>query len=117
MNTFIMLTRVSPEAAKNPVSLETLEKESARHIHEECKSVKWVGSYAIMGPFDYLDIFTAPDIETATRVSLIIRTYGRSHSEIWPAMEWDKFKQLLQGTRERSKAALFQTHVGWEPDV
>lgn len=117
MNTFMMFTRVSSGAIKDRFSLEALEKEAARHIHEECKNVKWIASYAVMGPFDYVDIFTAPDIETATKVSLIIRTYGRSHSEIWPAMEWDKFKQLLHGERDRSKAALFQTHAGWESDV
>jgi uncharacterized protein with GYD domain len=117
MNTFMMFTRVSPEAVKNPAALETLEKESARHIQEECKNVKWIGSYAVMGPFDYAGIFSAPDLETATRVSLIIRTYGRSHSEVWPVMEWDKFKQLLHGVKDRSKAALFQTHVGWESNV
>ena len=115
MNTFMMFTRVSSGAIKDQSSLEALEKESARHIHEECKNVKWIGSYAVMGPFDYVDIFSAPDIETATKVSLIIRTYGRSHSEVWPAMEWDKFKQLLHAVQD--KAAVYQTHVGWEPDA
>jgi uncharacterized protein with GYD domain len=118
MNTFMMFTRVSTEAIKNQSSLEALEKESARHIHEECKNVRWIASYAVLGPFDYVDIFSAPDIETATKVSLLIRTYGRSHSEVWPAMEWDKFKHLLHASQEKSQSGVYQSHGGgWEPDV
>lgn len=64
MATFVMLTRVSSDAARSP---------------------------------DYLDIFTAPDIETATKISTLIRTYGRAHSEIWAATEWSAFKEMIHG--------------------
>lgn len=95
MATFIMLTRVSPEAVKSPLSLEKLEQDAMQHIHTECPGVEWCHSYALLGPYDYLDIFNAPDIETAAMVATLIRAYGRAHSEVWAATEWSHFKQML----------------------
>lgn len=97
MVTFIMLTRVSPDVARSPQVLEELEKRAMEHIRAECPETKWRQSYALLGPYDYLDIFEAPDIAAATKVSTLIRTYGRAHSEIWPATDWSAFKRMLHG--------------------
>jgi hypothetical protein len=32
---------------------------------------------------DYLNVFTAPDIEMAMKVAAIIRTFGHARTEIW----------------------------------
>ena len=37
----------------------------------------------------------APDNETGAKVSTLIRTDGRSHSEVWAATEWAKFKAMV----------------------
>ncbi|MDH5525914.1 MAG: GYD domain-containing protein [Nitrospirota bacterium] len=95
MQTFLMLTRVSPEGLSTPGTLEKLEKRLMNHLRTECPQVKWVHNYAVLGAFDYVDMFEAPDIETATRVAMLVRTYGHAHVEVWPATSWSRFKEML----------------------
>ena len=96
MATFIMLTRLNPDAVRLPRSLEQLERHAMKRIREECPDVEWLNSYAVLGPCDYLDVFIANDIETAAKVSALIRTFGHAQTEIWTATEWDRFKQIVR---------------------
>jgi uncharacterized protein with GYD domain len=96
MATFIMLTRLNPDAVRSPRDLEQLEREAMKRVREECPDVEWLNSYAVLGPYDYLDVFIANDIETAARVSALIRTFGHAQTEIWTATDWDRFKELVR---------------------
>jgi uncharacterized protein with GYD domain len=96
MATFIMLTRLNTDAVRSPRSLEQLERDVMKRIREECPDVKWLSSYAVLGPCDYLDVFTAKDIETAAKISALIRTFGHAQTEIWTATEWDRFKEIVR---------------------
>jgi uncharacterized protein with GYD domain len=95
MPTFVMLTRVSPDALRTPAAMEDLEKCAVSRIEQVCPDVKWLSSYALLGGYDYLDIFTAPDLTAAFKVSAIVRSFGRAHSEVLAATEWNDFKQIL----------------------
>lgn len=96
MLTFAMLTRLSPGALRSPQSLENLEKQVMERINSECPQVEWVHNFAILGGCDYLDIFTAPDLNTAMKVSTIIRTYGHAKTEVWAATDWKAYKDLIR---------------------
>ncbi len=96
MLTFVMLTRLSPEAIRSPQSLEELERKAMERVRKECPNVEWISNYAILGPCDYLDIFRAKDVETAAKVSTLIRTFGHAQTEIWTATEWSRFKGIVR---------------------
>lgn len=96
MATFVMLTRLSHQELQSPRSLETLSHQVMQRIRSDCPDVHWQVSYVLLGPADYLDIFTAPDNATATKVATIIRTFGHATTEIWAATEWEKFVELVR---------------------
>ena len=96
MQTFIMLTSLSHGALQSPSSLENLEREVMERIGAECPEVEWLSSYAVLGPYDYLDIFMAPDNEIATKVATVVRTFGHAKTEVWGATEWKMFRELIR---------------------
>jgi uncharacterized protein with GYD domain len=102
MADFVMLTRLSSSAVSSPKTLEELEKKVMERIRAECPNVAWIHNYAVMGPYDYLDVFQATDNEDAFKVATIIRSFGHAHTEIWPAREWRAFKKLIRDLPERS---------------
>lgn len=95
MTHYVVLTRVSPDALQTPEGLLDLEKKVKERVSRECPDVRWVSNLAVMGPYDYLDIFEAPDNETAMRVSTIIRSFGNASTELWPATEWSTFRDQV----------------------
>jgi uncharacterized protein with GYD domain len=104
MPLFVLLTRISTEAIHQPRSFDTLERHVIDRVRAECPEAKWVNNYAVMGPWDYLDVFDAPDIATAMRVSVLVRTYGHAHTEVWPAMHWSDFRTITRAMPGKGEA-------------
>lgn len=96
MPLFIMLTRLSAAAVQSPKTLEDLEKKVIERIRSQCPDVEWVHNFAVLGPYDYLDVLRAPDFDAAFKVSTLIRSFGYAHTEIWGATEWAAFKELIR---------------------
>jgi uncharacterized protein with GYD domain len=46
-----------------------------------------------------MDIYEAPDDETAHKVSLISRSEGALSAESWSALPYDRFLELLEQVR------------------
>lgn len=95
MAVFVLLTRVSPTVLRSGHTLEELERDVVSRVTTECPEVRWVTSLAVLGPYDYLDIFHAPDVETAAKVATLVRVYGKAETETWAAVEWPRFRELL----------------------
>jgi uncharacterized protein with GYD domain len=102
MTTFILLTRLSPEAVRVPNAIETLERQAMTAVRGECPAVEWLHSWAVLGPYDYVDVFRAPDVATATKVATLVRIVGRATTEVWAATEWPAFKQMIHELPEVS---------------
>ncbi len=95
MATYVLLTKVSPESMSAPEKLRDLEQAVKKKVKKCCPQVKWLASYATLGPYDYLDIFEAPDDLAASKVATIVRSFGHATTETWSAIPWDQFKRTL----------------------
>jgi len=108
MATFVMLTRLSQDSIRSPQAFEELGQEVIGRLETECPEVRWLGNYMVLGQYDYLDIFEAPNNEVATRVANIVRSFSHATTEIWPATQWDRFQlmtEIDEHEHEHPKAA------------
>ncbi len=97
MSTFVLMTKLSPETMHDARGRRAMGKEWLKKVKTRCPQVKWIAHYAILGPYDFMDIYEAPDVETAHKVSIISRVEGAVSAESWQALPYDKFLKLLEG--------------------
>jgi uncharacterized protein with GYD domain len=95
MATYVILSRVSPEAFTDPAGFRQLARAVASTIKEECPNVTWKASYSTLGRFDVVDIVESDDSKQLERAALIIRSVGHSITETMPATEWEEFLDKL----------------------
>jgi hypothetical protein len=103
-----MFTRLGHAALRAANAPEELCRAVMERVHRECPGVAWKFTYAVLGgPADYLDIFTAPNIETAAKVAAIVRAvaHARAQTQIWAATEWATFVELMGSLRPASAGA------------
>ena len=96
MPTFAVLTRLAPEALQDPAAVERLGNEVSAKLKERCPEAKWVASYWVLGPCDYLDIYDVPDAEAASKVALIIRSFGHATTETWGLTPWSRYLEVAK---------------------
>ena len=96
MSTYVLMTKLSPETTRQVKEFAGLGRAWLSQVHEKCPEVKFVAHYGLLGPFDFLDIFEAPDEETAAKVSLISLANGASQAESWTAIPYKRFMQLTE---------------------
>ncbi|MBD3335526.1 MAG: GYD domain-containing protein, partial [Candidatus Eisenbacteria bacterium] len=88
--------RLSPESLHDATARRAMGKEWLEKVRDKCPDVKWISHYALLGAYDFMDIYDAPDVETAHRVSLISRAEGAVTAESWQALPYDEFLKLLE---------------------
>jgi len=96
MPTFVLMTRLQPEQMKDAEARTRLGKEWLGKVNKACPEVKWIASYALLGPYDFMNIYEAPDVETAHKVSMISRAAGALSAESWEALHYDRYLDIME---------------------
>ena len=96
MQTFVLMTKLAPEMSKKVRDQEKLGRVWLEQVKEKCPQVNFVAHYALLGPYDFLDIYEAPDEETAAKVSLISLRTGAFQAESWVAIPYKRFVELAE---------------------
>ena len=89
MATYIMLTNLTDEGRKtvkeNPQRIKEVNKEV------EAMGVKILAQYALLGPYDFVNILEAKDNRTVTKVAMELGARGTLQTLTMAAMSLDEF--------------------------
>ncbi len=96
MALFVLMTRLAPGSLRDAGTRRAMGKEWLHKVKAACPDVRWVAHYALLGPYDFMDIYEAGDVETAHKVSLISRSEGAVTAESWPAVPYEAFLKVLE---------------------
>ncbi len=91
MGTYIILSRVSPEAFRTSKDLKQAAETVLAKLKSECPGVIWKDSYATMGRYDFVDTVVSDDPKKVEKAAMIIRAYGHSTTETLLATPWKEF--------------------------
>jgi uncharacterized protein with GYD domain len=96
MQTFILMTKLAPDVAKQVKDRQSLGRAWLDEVHAKCPEVKFIGHYALLGPWDFMEIYQAPDQETAAKVAMISLSNGAFSAETWNAIQYKRFVELTE---------------------
>ena len=89
MAIYIMLTTLTSEGRRtikeNPRRIKEVNKEV------EAMGVKILAQYAVLGPYDFVNILDAPDHKTISKVAIELGSRGTLQTMTMAAMSVDEF--------------------------
>jgi len=93
MAIYVMLTTLTDEGRKtvksNPKRLKEVNKEV------EAMGVKILAQYALLGPYDFINILEAPDNKTVSQVAIELGSRGTLQTMTMAAMSVDELASNL----------------------
>ena len=95
MATYIILSRFSPDAFRDPKEFRKLATTVSDRIKQDCPNIVWKDSFATLGRFDVVDIVESDSAEEIERAAMIIRGFGHSTTETLQGTPWKEFLEKL----------------------
>jgi len=102
MKTFVLVTKLAAHDAR-PLEIGAKHRDRARtsrawlkEVKEKCPAIEFKSHYALMGYWDSMHIYEAPDEEMAAMVSLLARNHGANQVESWLAMPYERIMKLVE---------------------
>jgi uncharacterized protein with GYD domain len=96
MTTFVLLSKVAAESVKRVKNLPAMDRAFERKLKEQCPEVKRIASYALLGSYDFMHIFEAPDAVNAAKVALLANEFGAGSTQTLTAIPFAEFGKLLK---------------------
>jgi uncharacterized protein with GYD domain len=100
MTTFVLLSKVSSTGVGQIRSLLKMDEEFNHKLAEQCPEVKRIASYALLGAWDFLHIFEAPDAKIAAHVALIANSFGVAQTHTLTAIPFNEFREVVEKASE-----------------
>jgi uncharacterized protein with GYD domain len=90
MPTYVLMTKLGPEEGSRRLRGQAWKKK----VEHLVPGLRWQAHFALLGAYDFMDIYDAPNDAAAFQVSLLSRAEGASSAESWPAMRYEAFLEL-----------------------
>jgi len=94
MQTYILFTKLSTDLSYEMKNRERQGRNWLEQVRKKCPDVRFLSHYAILGEYDFIDIYEAPDPETAAKVSMISQANGALHARSMLAIPYKRFIEL-----------------------
>lgn len=105
MKTYILMSKLAPHGP-SLIELASKMKEGSEvgrkwveEVAANCPQVKFKAHYALLGGYDFMDIYEAPDEETAAEVSMICGADGIFITESWAAIPDKRLVEIARRVR------------------
>jgi len=95
MPTYVLLTKLSPDIAQQMKERARLGRTWLDQVKKTCPEVRFISHYALLGQFDFLDIYEAPNDRTAAKVSIISQANGAFQAQSLPAIPYMEYLDLI----------------------
>jgi len=96
MCTYILLTKMSPDMARQIKDRAEIGRNWLEQVKEKCPEVKFIAHYALLGQYDFIDIYEAPDEKTAAKVSIISQANGAFSAQSLQAISYKEYLELTK---------------------
>ena len=95
MPIYVLMTKLAPGSMQDAQDRSSKGKDWLQKVSKACPDVKWLAHYSLLGPYDFMDMYEAPNDMTAYKISLISRKEGAVSAESWPAIPYEEHLKLL----------------------
>ena len=95
MPTYILITKLSADQSTQMKDRAKQGRAWLDQVKETCPEVKFLAHYFVLGQYDFIDIYEAPDEQTAAKVSLISMSKGAFQAQSLPAIPYKKYLELI----------------------
>lgn len=96
MPTYILMTKLSPDVSAKIHDRASIGQTWIDRVKKSCPGVKFLDHYGLLGPYDFISIYEAPDNETAAKVSMISLAQGALQAESWAAIPYHRVVELAE---------------------
>lgn len=95
MPTYLTLVKFTSEGLKRAPDLKKRQEEGAKLA--EKSGIKSVASYGVLGPYDMMFIYEAPDEKAAAMLPLSMSSQrGDANTETWTLIPMEEFASLTE---------------------
>ena len=102
MKTFVLMSKLNPKGG-TLVEVATTLRDNAKvarswidRAKKVCPEANFVAHYAILGSYDFMDIYEAPTEETAAKISMLCSADGIFTVESWTAIPRQRMLELAE---------------------